>query len=147
MDIVSIVIGFVIGGAIIGAVVMMMMKKAAEGKGSKIVEDAKADAEVIKKEKLLQAKEKFLALKEEHEKVINDRERKIADLENRAKQKNESASKQIEYAKRKDKEVTRIKETLNQQLEIVEAKEMSAEISSALIAGIVKTTIDFANEL
>ena len=123
MDIVSIVIGFVIGGAIIGAVVMMMMKKAAEGKGSKIVEDAKADAEVIKKEKLLQAKEKFLALKEEHEKVINDRERKIADLENRAKQKNESASKQIEDAKRKDKEVTRIKETLNQQLEIVEAKE------------------------
>ncbi|MFD2824628.1 hypothetical protein ACFS5M_13180 [Lacinutrix iliipiscaria] len=35
----------------------------------------------------------------------------------------------------------------SEEKQIVEAKEMSAEISSALIAGIVKTTIDFANEL
>jgi ribonuclease Y len=123
MDIVSIIIGFVVGGAIIGVVVTMLMKKAAEGKGSKIIEDAKAKAEVFRKEKLLQAKEKFLSLKVEHEKVINERERKISDLENRAKQKNDAASKQVEDVKRKDKEVTRIKETLTQQLEIVEAKE------------------------
>jgi len=127
MEIIGVIIGFVVGGAAVGGIVAMMMKKAAEGKGSKIVEDAKADAEVIKKEKLLQAKEKFLQLKEEHEKVINDRERKISDLENRAKQKNDSASKQIEDVKRKDKEVTRIKETLTQQLEIVESKENDLE--------------------
>ncbi len=127
MDIVSIIIGFVVGGAIIGGVVTMMMKKAAEGKGSQIIEEAKAKAEVFRKEKLLQAKEKFLSLKEEHEKVINDRERKISDLENRAKQKNDSASKQVEDVKRKDQEVTRIKETLSQQLEIVEAKENDLE--------------------
>jgi ribonuclease Y len=123
MDIVSIIIGFVIGGAIVGVVVTILMKKAAEGKGSKIIEDAKAKAEVFRKEKLLQAKEKFLSLKVEHEKVINERERKISDLENRAKQKNDTASKLVEDVKRKDKEVTRIKETLTQQLEIVEAKE------------------------
>ena len=129
MDIVSIVIGFVVGGAIVGGVVMVMMKKAAEGKGSKIIEEAKAKAEVFRKEKLVQAKEKFLSLKEEHEKVINERERKISDLENRAKQRNESAAKQVEEVKRKDKEVTRIKATLAQQLEIVEAKEN--DLSSA----------------
>jgi ribonuclease Y len=78
---------------------------------------------------LLQAKEKFLQLKEEHEKVINDRERKIADLENRAKQKNDSASKQIEDVKRKEKEVDRTKETLSKQLEIVEKKEAELEKS------------------
>ena len=127
MDIVSIVIGVVIGGAVIGAVVAMMMKKAAEGKGNKIIEDAKSEAEVIRKEKLLQAKEKFLSLKEEHEKVINDRERKVADLENKAKQKNQSASQQMENAKRKEKEVDRIKENLNVQLEIVETKENELE--------------------
>jgi ribonuclease Y len=127
MDIVSIIIGVVVGGAIVGAVVAMMMKKSTEGKGNKIIEEAKAKAEVFRKEKLLQAKEKFLTLKEEHEKVINERERKISDLENRANQKSQSASQQIENAKRKEKEVDRIKENLNTQLEIIETKENELE--------------------
>ncbi|MDF1671931.1 MAG: ribonuclease Y [Vicingaceae bacterium] len=129
MDIVSIIIGVVVGGAIAGGLVAMMMKKGAASKGNKIIEDAKAEGEVQRKEKLLQAKEKFLQLKEEHEKVINERERKISDLENRAKQKNDSASKQIEDVKRKEKEVDRIKETLGKQLEIVETKETELEKS------------------
>ena len=129
MDIVSIVIGFIVGGAIAGGVVAMMMKNAAASKGNKIIEEAKAEGEVQRKEKLLQAKEKFLQLKEEHEKVINDRERKIADLENRAKQKNDNASKQIEDVKRKEKEVNRIKETLSKQLEVIEHKETELEKS------------------
>jgi len=127
MDILSIIIGVVIGGAAIGGVVVMMMKKSSEGKGNKIIEDAKVKAEVFRKEKLLQAKEKFLTLKEEHEKVINERERKMSDLENRANQKSQSASQQIEKAKRKEKEVDRIKETLSAQLEIVDAKEHELE--------------------
>lgn len=129
MDIVSIIIGVVVGGAIAGGIVAMMLKKGAASKGNKIIEDAKAEGEVQRKEKLLQAKEKFLQLKEEHEKVINDRERKVSDLENRVKQKNDSASKQIEEVKRKEKEVDRIKETLSKQLEIVETKESELEKS------------------
>tara|TARA_B110000459_G_C16617005_1_gene499485 strand:+ start:2425 stop:3966 length:1542 start_codon:yes stop_codon:yes gene_type:complete len=127
MDIVSIIIGGVIGGAAIGGVVAIMMKKSSEGKGNKIIEEAKAKAEVFRKEKLLQAKEKFLQLKEDHEKVISERERKISDLENRANQKSQSASQQIESAKRKEQEVDRIKENLNVQLEIVETKENELE--------------------
>jgi ribonuclease Y len=127
MDIVSIIIGVVAGGAVFGGVVAMMMKKAAEGKGNRIIEDAKAEGEVQRKEKILQAKEKFLQLKEEHEKAIGERERKISDLENRAKQKNDSASKLIEDAKRKENEVNRIKENLSKQLEIVEKKETDLE--------------------
>lgn len=129
MDIVSIIIGVVVGGAIAGGLVAMMMKKGASSKGNKIIADAKAEGEVQRKEKLLQAKEKFLQLKEEHEKVINDRERKISDLENRAKQKNDSASKQIEDVKRKEIEVDRVKETLSKQLEIVGTKEAELEKS------------------
>ena len=44
--------------------------------------EAEEKAEVIKKEKILQAKEKFLQLKAEHEKVVNER--------NNAVQKNET---------------------------------------------------------
>jgi len=127
MDIISIIIGVVVGGVVVGGVVAMMMKKASEGKGNKIIEEAKAEGEVQRKEKILQAKEKFLQLKEEHEKAINERERKIAELENRANQKNQSASQQIEAAKRKENEVDKIKENLNQQLEVVEKKENDLE--------------------
>jgi ribonuclease Y len=127
MDIVSIIVGLVIGGGIASVVVSMMLKKGADSKGSRIIEDAKAEGEVQRKEKILQAKEKFLQLKEEHEKVISERERKVADLENRAKQKNDSASRQMEDAKRKEGEINRTKDILNKQLEVVEKKEVELE--------------------
>lgn len=129
MDVLSIVIGLIIGAAIAAVVVSIMYKKGLDKKGQRIIEDAKAEGEVQKKEKLLQAKEKFLQLKEEHEKVITERERKINDLENRAKQKNDVASKQIEDVKRKELELDKIKESLNHQIEATEKKE--AEIEKA----------------
>ncbi|PCJ24165.1 MAG: ribonuclease Y [Flavobacteriales bacterium] len=129
MDVISIVIGALAGAVGAGIAVAVVLKKGTASKGSKIIEDAKAEGEVQRKEKILQAKEKFLQLKEEHEKVINDRERKIADLENHAKQKNDSASKQIEDVKRKENEVDRIKENLSKQIEIVEKKEGELESS------------------
>lgn len=129
MDIVSIIIGVVVGAVIAGGVVAMIMKNSANAKANKIIEEAKAEGEVQRKEKILQAKEKFLQLKEEHEKVINDRERKMADLENKINQKNQNASKQIEEVKRKEKDVDRMKDTLNKQLEVVETKEAELEKS------------------
>jgi ribonucrease Y len=127
MDIVSIIIGVIVGAGVAAVAVMVILKKSAESKSKQILEDAKAEGEVQRKEKILQAKEKFLQLKEEHEKVISERERKIVDLENRAKQKNDAASKQIEDVKRKEGEVDRIKDTLTKQLEIVEKKESDLE--------------------
>jgi len=129
MDVLSIVIGAVVGALVAGAAVFALLKKGVDEKNQQILEDAKAEGEVARKEKILQAKEKFLQLKEEHEKVINERNRKTAELENKAKQKNDSASKQIEDVKRKTKEVDRIKENLSHQLEIVENKEADLEKS------------------
>ncbi len=129
MEIVSIIIGIGAGAIIASLVVIALMKKGINNKNEQILEDAKAEGEVIRKEKILQAKEKFLQLKEEHEKVISERERKIADMENRIKQKKESVSKQIEDVKRKENELTKIKENLSKQLEIVEKKESDLESS------------------
>ena len=70
MDIVSIIIGVVVGGAIAAVIVSILLKKGAESKGNKIIEEAKAEGEVQRKEKILQAKEKFLQLKEDHEKAF-----------------------------------------------------------------------------
>jgi len=38
-----------------------------------IIKEAETEAEMIKKDKILQAKEKFLQLKSEHEKIIADK--------------------------------------------------------------------------
>ena len=48
----------------------LVWQKALRSKSRRIVADAEAEAEVIRKEKILQAKERFLQLKTEHEKVI-----------------------------------------------------------------------------
>ena len=50
---------------------------ALRNKSRKIVSEAEAEAEVIRKEKILQAKERFLQLKSEHEKVINEKNSRI----------------------------------------------------------------------
>jgi ribonuclease Y len=127
MDLLSIIIGLIVGAGAAAVIVSVVFKKGGDKKSKELLEDAKAEAEVLRKEKILQAKEKFLQLKEEHEKVITERERKIADLENRAKQKNESASKQLEEVKRKENEIDKIRENLTHQLDIVGKKESEIE--------------------
>tara|TARA_R110001592_G_scaffold137113_1_gene354798 strand:- start:125 stop:1666 length:1542 start_codon:yes stop_codon:yes gene_type:complete len=127
MDLLSIIIGLIVGAGAAAGIVIIMFKKGGDKKSKELLEDAKAEAEVLRKEKILQAKEKFLQLKEEHEKVITERERKISDLENRAKQKNESASKQLEEVKRKENEIDKIRENLTHQLDIVGKKESEIE--------------------
>ena len=88
----------------------------------KIVNDAEAEAEVLRKEKILQAKEKFLQLKSEHEKVINEKNNWISQAENRIKQKEHTLSQKIEEAQRKKNEAEAIRENLTSQLELVEKK-------------------------
>lgn len=93
-----------------------------KNKSRKIISEAEAESEVIKKEKILQAKERFLQLKTEHEKVINERNSKIGQAENRIKQKELTLSQKIEEAQRKKNEADAIRENLSSQLEIVEKK-------------------------
>lgn len=103
--------------------------KALHRKKNKLIREAEAEAEVQKKDKILQAKEKFLQLKTEHERYINEKNNKFLVIENRVKQK------ETEYLRRKDelsrsirdfeiekKEVEVIRENLTHQLEIVEMK-------------------------
>ena len=63
-----------------------MLKKAVTKEEVALLEEAKEKAEVIKKERILQAKEKFLQMKDEHEKACNDRKRELASAENRINQ-------------------------------------------------------------
>ena len=65
----------------------LIWQQSLKNKSHKIISEAETEAEVIKKEKILQAKERFLQLKAEHEKVINEKNNKINLAESRIKQK------------------------------------------------------------
>jgi ribonucrease Y len=116
---VSLVVGVVLG--------LTIIKKATEKKSSKILKDAEAEAEVVKKEKILQAKEKFLQLKSDHEKYINEKNGAIANAENKLKQKETNLSQRLEDLKKKETEVEAIRDNLNNQLDIIAKKQEETE--------------------
>ena len=82
-----------------------------------LVKKAEEDAELIKKERILQAKEKFLHLKGEHEKQVHEKNQQMAVAENRIKQKESTLNQKLEEVNRKNSENNQLKETLNKKLE------------------------------
>ena len=77
----------IVGAFIIGGVVSYFVwDKALKKKADKIIDEAKNEGEVIKKEKILQAKEKFLQLKSEHEAAVNEKNAKLQAYETKLKQ-------------------------------------------------------------
>ena len=117
----------IVSAVVGGLLTFLFMKLSLRKKTHKIIQEAENEAEMIKKEKNLQAKEKFLQLKSEHEKVINERNSKLAAAENKLKQREASINHQIEEYNRKKNEVDAIKEKLNSQLEHIERKNEELE--------------------
>ncbi|WP_372771958.1 ribonuclease Y [Mangrovibacterium sp.] len=126
MEILYVISGF-LGGGVLS---YFLWDKAIGGKKRKIISEAEAEGEVIKKDKILQAKEKFLQLKAEHEKHINERNNKVATLENRMKQK-ETAFQQsrndfqrtVKEFDTEKRQVESIRENLTAQINLVQQKE------------------------
>jgi ribonuclease Y len=112
------VVGLLLGVGITFFIIKVLLKV----KSDKIVKEARAEAEVIKKDKILQAKEKFLQLKSEHEKMINERTNKLVLSENKFKQRESSLSQKIEENQRKKMELDTIRENLGAQLDVLERK-------------------------
>ncbi len=102
---------------------------ALKNKEKKIIKDAEAQAEITKKDKMLEAKERFLQLKSEHEKEVQQRNNQVVQQENRVKQMENSMKQKLEQTNKKDQELDQIKETLNKQLEGVKTKQ--AEVDKA----------------
>ncbi|MBN2484800.1 MAG: ribonuclease Y [Bacteroidales bacterium] len=92
-----------------------------------IINEATSEAEVIKRDKILQAKEKFLQLKSEHEKYINERNLKLSQAENKYKQKETLLNQKLEENQRAKNELDAIRENLNNQLELLDKKNEDLE--------------------
>ncbi|MDD3526203.1 MAG: ribonuclease Y, partial [Bacteroidales bacterium] len=100
-----------------------ILRKRVTKKSQMLLLDAQEKAEMIKKEKILQAKEKFLQLKTEHEQVVNERNNILLKNENRLKQKETTASQKLEELNKKEKELANLRKNLTSQLEVINAKQ------------------------
>ena len=92
-----------------------------------IVKEAEAEAEVIKKDKLLEVKEKYLSLKSEYEKQVSARNSKLQAYESDLKRKELTINHQQDDLNRKKSEVEAIKENLDGQLKLVDAKKQELD--------------------
>jgi len=99
----------------------------AEEKAKLIIKEAEVNAESLKKEKILQAKEKFLKMKSEFEEESNRKKNQIISNENKLKQREQHISKQLEQVKRKESELTGMKEGLVSQTEAIQIKKEELE--------------------
>ena len=115
MDTISIIVGFLAGIIVGGAIIFIVVNWITTRKRDQIINNAEAQAETIMKDKMVKAKERFLQLKEEHENFIGERNRKAQSTEDRIKHKEVQLSQQIESSKRKENEVDAIRENLNTQ--------------------------------
>ena len=109
------------------AVTFVLNKTILSKQATELIKEAEAKAEVIKKDRMLEAKERFIQLKSEHEKEVMARNQNVQNLENKLKQKEQTINQKLEQATRKDSELDQIKATLTKQLEIVSAKKEEAE--------------------
>ena len=123
MEIIYAIAGF-LGGGILS---YFMWDKALQSKKNKIVTEAEAQGEVIKKDKILQAKEKFLQLKSDHEEYIAEKNVKVNSFEAKLKQRETGLNQRREELTRSIKdfetskhEVEVIRENLTIQLELLE---------------------------
>ena len=112
------VVAFLVGGAISYA----FFKFGLKSRYDKIIKEAETEAEVIKKNKLLEVKEKFLNKKAELEKEVTARNQKIQQAENKLKQREMVLSQKHEELQRKRNETEAIRENLDAQLVVIDKK-------------------------
>jgi len=105
----------------------MFFKHGLKSKYDKILKEAETEAEVIKKNKLLEVKEKFLNKKADLEKEVSLRNQKIQQAENKLKQRELVLNQRQEEIQRKKVEAEAVKENLEAQLVIVDKKKEELE--------------------
>ncbi len=109
---------FIIGGFLS----YMFFKHGLKSKYDNILKEAETEAEVIKKNKLLEVKEKFLNKKADLEKEVAIRNQKIQQAENKLKQRELVLNQRQEEIQRKKAEAEAVKENLEAQLVIIDKK-------------------------
>jgi len=114
----------VIAGSTIGGLITATaLRKAVTKKSELLLEEAKEKAEVIKKEKILQAKEKFIQLKSDHEKMISEKNREMQKAEGRLQSKEQQFTQKMDDYQRKQRDLNVLRQNLNVQQDILNKRQ------------------------
>ena len=123
MYIIISIVTFVIGGLLVWLTMRYLLKSRYDS----ILREAEKEAEVIKKNKLLEVKEKFIHLKADLEKQVAQRNAKIQSVEAKLKQREMNLNQRQEELQRKNNEVEVVKDNLASQLDLVEKKKQELD--------------------
>ena len=118
----NVIIGLVC--MLIGALICFIIFKI-HSKG--ILRKAEAEAEVIKKNKIIEAKEKFIALKLEHENHVRQAEQKLHQQEQRQQQRDQQLNQKQSDVQRAQNELNTQRQTLENQQKAIEHKSQEIE--------------------
>ena len=105
----------------------LLFKHGLKTRYDNIIKEAHTEAEVIKKNKLLEVKEKFLNKKADLEKEVAIRNQKIQQAENKLKQREMVLNQKQDEVQRKRNEAEAIKENLEAQIAIVDQKKVELD--------------------
>jgi len=123
IDIIGIIAGFVTGVLLMWFLLRFLSKSQRVKKLAEI----EKEAEVIKKNKMLEVKEKFLEKKADLEKEVSVRTAKIQAIEVKLKQRETAFNQKQDELQRKNSEVDAIKDNLNSQILVIERKQQEIE--------------------
>ena len=117
------VVGLILGGG--GT--FLLSRKLNSSKANLIIEDAKKEAEQIRKEKLLQAKEKFIELKSEHDKEISRKNNEINNANQRVAQKENTLNQKLAEVNKKDASFNQRMSDIDIQKSVLEKKQAEVD--------------------
>ena len=115
-----IALGFLLLGALICYLIFRFNSKG-------ILRKAEEEAEVIKKNKIIEAKEKFIALKLEHENHVRQAEQKLHQQEQRQQQREQQLNQKQSEVQRAQNELNTQRQNLENQQKAVEHKAQEVE--------------------
>ncbi len=127
MDIIILVVAVVVSLAVGAVVTMLINKSLAKTRANSIIEEAKLEAEVLKKNKILEAKEESVSIKAEAEKIANQRLSKVQSTEAKLKQREMQLNQQQSEVQRKKNENETLKQNLDKEQAYIEVQKQELE--------------------
>ena len=115
-------------GLVVGVVICLILYKVRlNARSRSILDEARAEAETIKRDKMLEVKEKFISMKADLEKQMAVRSAKVQSAEAKARQREMQLNQQQQELQRKKTEVEAIRTSLTSQVEVAEKKKTELE--------------------
>ena len=113
-----------VGGLLVGAGIAYLIFRYA---GNGILAKAREEAELLKKNKIIEAKEKFIALKLEHEKQVQQAQQRQQQTEQRLQERERQLNQKQGEVARAQNELQKLQQQIEQQKSAIEFKEREVE--------------------